>query len=366
VHIYPTVSGLTLSGNVAAPLIDFNGADNVRLDGRLNGAGVLKDLTISNTSISSTAGTSTIRLYNGVSTNRIEYCTIKGSTLVTVPEGQANEPVPASGVIFISEATAGANTACVIDNNNITNAGGNRPLSAIYSATTVNTTNAITISNNNIYDFLNPKYVSSGIFLNYGTTGCTVSNNNLYEISPLVNTQAIPGFDNLYDGMDGHILIRLGNLTEKVQLKYAGEGHTISGNFLGGNAPGCVGMFTKTGSDTKFNALYVRVKDGGIPTLVTDNTIKNISWTNSTLQDATFTGINANAGTINVINNTIGASTGTGSITLTSGRNNTNMRGIVISSGVNVTCQTNTVGSLTAVNTNATMASNVYGRNHHH
>ena len=50
ISIYPTNSGLSVTGNLAAPLINLNGADNVTIDGRVNATGNTKDLTISNTS----------------------------------------------------------------------------------------------------------------------------------------------------------------------------------------------------------------------------------------------------------------------------------------------------------------------------
>ena len=61
INIYPTVTGLSLSGNLAAPLIDLNGADNVTIDGRVNATGSTIDLVFINTSISTTAGTSTLK-----------------------------------------------------------------------------------------------------------------------------------------------------------------------------------------------------------------------------------------------------------------------------------------------------------------
>jgi hypothetical protein len=64
INIYPTVSGLTISGNLATPLIDLNGADNITIDGRVNATGNLVDLTITNSSTSNAAGTSTIRYIN--------------------------------------------------------------------------------------------------------------------------------------------------------------------------------------------------------------------------------------------------------------------------------------------------------------
>ncbi len=69
VNIYPTATGLSISGNLATPLIDLDGADNVTLDGRVNAAGSSKDLVITNTGTSSTSGTSTIRFINDACSN---------------------------------------------------------------------------------------------------------------------------------------------------------------------------------------------------------------------------------------------------------------------------------------------------------
>ena len=69
-----TVSGAIVAGS---PLIDLNGADNVTIDG-LNSGG--NSLTISNTTVSATAGTSTIRLINGAQNNTITRCTVLGSS----------------------------------------------------------------------------------------------------------------------------------------------------------------------------------------------------------------------------------------------------------------------------------------------
>ena len=68
INIYPTVSGLTISGNLSStPLIDLNGADNVTIDGRVNATGSTVDLTITNTNPS--VATSTIRFINSATSN---------------------------------------------------------------------------------------------------------------------------------------------------------------------------------------------------------------------------------------------------------------------------------------------------------
>ncbi len=49
INIYPTLTGVSVSGSLTAPLISLNGADNITIDGRVNASGVAKDLIITNT-----------------------------------------------------------------------------------------------------------------------------------------------------------------------------------------------------------------------------------------------------------------------------------------------------------------------------
>ncbi|MEI6143568.1 MAG: hypothetical protein WCP85_30100, partial [Mariniphaga sp.] len=83
ITIYPTSSGLSISGNLAAPLIDFNSADFVTIDGRVDQTGTMPDLTIMNTSTSNVAATSTIRFIVDACDNTIRYCNLKGATTAT-------------------------------------------------------------------------------------------------------------------------------------------------------------------------------------------------------------------------------------------------------------------------------------------
>jgi len=65
VSIYPTTTGLSISGDIAGgALINLNGADNVTIDGRVNATGSTKSRTITNIRTANTAGTSTIRFIN--------------------------------------------------------------------------------------------------------------------------------------------------------------------------------------------------------------------------------------------------------------------------------------------------------------
>ena len=73
-----SISGAIVAGS---PLINLNGADLVTIDG-LNSGG--NSLTISNTTVSATAGTSTIRFINGAQNNTVTNCSVLGSSTASV------------------------------------------------------------------------------------------------------------------------------------------------------------------------------------------------------------------------------------------------------------------------------------------
>ena len=121
INIYPTTTGLSITGALATPLINLNGADNVIIDGRVNATGSDKSLTISNTNTSNAAAT--IPFIADASANTVRYCTLKGSSTAT-----------AAGIIFFSTATTMGNDNNTITNNDITCAAdGSRPLNAVYA-----------------------------------------------------------------------------------------------------------------------------------------------------------------------------------------------------------------------------------------
>ncbi len=347
VTVYPAVTGLSISGNIATPLIDLNGADNVTIDGRVNHSGSSKDLTITNTSILTTPGTSTIRLYNDATSNTVKYCTIKGSTLDA-----------SGGILFFSTTTGTTgNDGNLIDYNNITNStDANRPLNAIYSlGTTAKTNSGNTISNNNIYDFLSRATTSNGIQLGANNTGWTISTNSFYETASFTPT------------LSGAIYIPI-NISVLTSTDI-----TISGNFIGGSAPSCgttgsVTSWTKTNAITNtFNAIDLNVGPTvSTTTSVQGNTIKNFTWGDAGASAWTAINIPATAtGSINigtVTANTIGATSGTGSIAVTAASPNGNIYGINIGGTGTVDCQNNTVGAITASNA-STLAANIYGIN---
>src|SRR5580765_6655940 len=93
----------TISGSIAGPLIDLNGADNVTIDGLNTGSNAL---TIDNTL--SAATPSAIRFIADATNNTVQNCTIKSA-----------ETVATLGTVFFSTAATTGNTGNIISNNTI-------------------------------------------------------------------------------------------------------------------------------------------------------------------------------------------------------------------------------------------------------
>ena len=172
-----TISGAIVAGS---PLIDLNGADNVTINGLSLGL-----LTISNTTVSATAGTSTIRLINGAQNNTIAVCTVLGSS--------TSSTTTAGGNILISTSTGGANSNNTISNNAIGPAGANLPTKGVMSlgSASPNNNSGNLIDNNNIFDFFQAGIGVSGVSLQANTTTTTVSNNRIFQTAPRIFTSGV-------------------------------------------------------------------------------------------------------------------------------------------------------------------------------
>jgi len=348
VKIYPTVTGLSISGNLSSSLITLNGADNVILDGRVhttNGSltGTTRDLTITNSGGDDLTAAYTIILASNAQHNTIEYCTIKGS-------GTSS----GKGTIAFttSSSDANGNGLNTISNNLITSAD-TRPYNSIYSgggdgSGAPNTGNII--SNNEFADFMMPASISAGIYLNgVANTAWTISGNSFYE-SAFFTTTA-------------------GNSFCVIQIT-GGTGYTITGNYIGGSSVLCGGSpWVKTGSNNVFIGIALTLTPGEPASEVQGNIIQNFDWSNS--GTGAWTGINIAAGNVNIgttAGNTIGANDGTtGSITYTAGTTGGGLNGFSIQSssatGI-INMQNNIIGSITAGNAASTPgATNIYGVN---
>ncbi|MDD2797686.1 MAG: hypothetical protein PHV20_03745 [Bacteroidales bacterium] len=330
--IYPTVDNVTLTAGVTSnALIQFSGANNVTIDGRVNQAGA-RSMTLSNTGTTNSTVNFTGDATHAAQSNTVKYCTITGGTGV-------NKGIIAFGAVATIANGFGLNT---IDNNLITN-NGTRPINAIYSLGNTASPNAGNIiTNNEFKDCLNWGAASQVITLSNTSfnTGWTIKGNKFYETGTATCNASV-SIINVQKGTD----------------------YDISDNVIGGSASDNSGTWTKSGNNSSaFIAInFASASTGGTASSIKNNVIKNFSWTNST--GGTWTGILvglASAATID--GNYIGDNTTTGSITTSNGAANGVVTGISIASTSAVDCLNNKIGSITANSTGFAVAINAINR----
>lgn len=330
--IYPTVSGITISGNLATPLIDLNGADNVTIDGRLNASGSTTDLIITNTN--TTNVTSTIRFTNGATTNNVKYCTLKGAPI------QATSITPVSGIINIGAAGTGTgNDNIVISNNNFTNSGSRLQCAIFASGTTGKENSGVIIRENNIYDILPVNAINGSIvFISSNNTDFQILANSFYETSAWS------------PGNTSYNVISIDNPS--------GNNFNVSNNYIGGKQALCGGgAWTKSSSGRdNLNCIYMNVGTSTASN-IQGNTISNWNYSNNS-NTRNWCAIWVAGGSVNIgttAANTIGAGSGTGSI---SGTNCEPLYGINVNGSGIINIKNNIIGSIT--NTTASSTQCIY------
>ena len=326
-----TISGTTTAG---IPLISFNGADNVTIDG-LNSGG--NSLIITNTTVSGTAGTGTIRFQSDAVNNVITRCSILGSsTTATGTEG--------GNIIIGANASSTGNDNNVISFCNIGPAGGNFPSKAVFisgtTSSTVRYNSGDTISNCNIYDYFNSSSNSSGIYIQSGSTDITIKDNKFYQTS--LRTHSANSL---------HTAVTISN--------GAGNNFQITGNTIGYATSSGTGIYSLAGASNSFIGINLNV---GTTTAsnVQGNIITALSQTTAASGTSPSRMIYIANGLVNVTNNTIGSMTSTGSIVYNSSSTFTsNIEGITVDGLGNNICSNNNIGGITVSNS-STGASNIY------
>jgi len=283
VHIYPTSSGLTISGNLITPIFYLSGADNVIVDGRVNATGTTKDLTITNTNTSS--GAVIIRFVNSAESNTLKYCTLKAS-----PNSIG------TGILYFTGSAAGnGNNNNIVEYCDITCNNSGHPSNAVFSSGTSGRENRYNIiRNNNFYNVLNPSSYSYTINISNSSSDWIISNNSFYETTTLIPLEANKYYP---------IFLNTGN------------NHLVDNNFFGGTEPECGGSAMTINSSLTHYYAAIFVNGGLInKSIISNNIIRNINYTSTNSNP--WDGIFINTGNVDVIGNTIGAETGTGSITI--------------------------------------------------
>ncbi len=275
ITIRPAVSGLSITSANAGPTIDLDSVRYFILDGRVGGSGSTRDLVVSNTNTGGIA----CRFINNGSNNILRYCTFRGvSTLDTC------------GVIVFSTSTqSSGNNNNLIEYCDIRD-GASTPRYGIYSAGIPGAANNNnTVISCNIYNFYHSAATFSGIYLASHSGDWVISDNHFYQTS--ARATAGGQFMSCMELNQGNTL---GNLT-------------VTGNYVGGQAPFCGGdPMTLTGSGG-FRMIRVGVKAGALAS-VQGNIIRNISLTTSSTQTsiAGIAIVNGNVSCGNVAPNIIG------------------------------------------------------------
>jgi len=335
-------AGRTISGAVSAgsPLLNLNGADNVTIDGLKTGG---NSLTISNTTVSGTSNTSTIRFIGGATNNTITNCSIQGSF-------NSSTITTNGGTIFFSTDanTANGNDNNTISNNDIGPAGTNLPVKAIYGNGSTTTTaignSGNIINNNNIFDYFLSSGTSSGLYINNGCNTWSITNNRFYQTATRTWSSGAT-----------HSAINIQGTTSP----QGAQGFTITGNIIGYAASNQTGTYTLTGSTGKFQGIVFNGITGATSSSISSNTIASVSLTGVTSNgtgssNSPFAGIIVVNGVAATNSNTIGSQSATGSLTFsTNSTTATDVYGIYNFSTDAWTSNSNNIGGISVTNSAA-------------
>lgn len=180
--IRPSVPGVTVTGAINGPLIRMEGAANITIDGRVDGTGSAKSLTLINTKKgTATSMAQTILLTNDTKNNVVQYCVVKGVSNL------AN-----NGTISITAGIVDGNDNNKIDNCDVTQ-GETMPVCPIYIKGLAGITNDGTIiSNCNISNYMQTLASTNpvGIYVADFANKTTVDGNRIFWTSALVPTIA--------------------------------------------------------------------------------------------------------------------------------------------------------------------------------
>ncbi len=346
VKIYPTVSGLSISGNNSVGTLVFDNANKITIDGRLNATGSIKDLIIENTNTTGYA----LRFINDASVNTLKYVIFKG----------VSSSATAGIVEFRTTTGSTGNDNNLLDFCDLRD-GSSTPANGIFALGTTTATlnnSGNTISNCNIFNFFSATVTSSGINLQGGNTDWTITGNSFYQTATRTTTA-----NSVFQ-----YGITIANTT-------SGNNFIIQNNFIGGSAPNAASTpWTVTGAfSQRFNGIGLSVGTT-LPSSVQGNVITNFNYTTTSTATANSTsaplgtgiwgGIMVGAGSVNVgtvSGNTVGASTGTGAITVTGQLSGGTVNGIGIAGTGTLVVSNNNIGSITTTGSASAVSTGIIG-----
>ena len=254
----------------------------------------MSQLSIANTHVAGVA----LRFINEASGNTVRHLALRG----------VNTSTNSGVVVFGTTTGANGNDNNTIDHCDIGD-GATTPANGLYALGTTTTAaqnnSGNTVSNCNVFNFYAATALdAAGVRLDGGNTGWTLTGNSFYQTASRAAVAAIVR------------TIFLNNPS--------GENFTVTGNFIGGSAASASGTaWTTTGTAAAYRFVGLQINaSNSTPSSVQGNTIQNFVWTSSVggVVPGAWNGIYVQAGTANigtVTGNTIGSSTGTDSISVT-------------------------------------------------
>jgi hypothetical protein len=242
-----TVSGAITGGS---PLVDLNGANNVRIDG-------YGQLTLANTTVSATAGTGTVRFINGASNNVLANC--KHQRLVDLHPGNRCRH---SSLQHVDRRGWQQQQYCHRQQYRARRS--HLPTKAVMSLGTAaksNTGNVV--SNNNIFDFFLATTSVAGVNIVANNDSWKISSNRFYQTASRTFTTAA----SRYSG----IVLNASSVASC----------TISYNVIGFGAANGTGTTTISGSSNEFRGIDAPSTSTTTPTSIQGNVISGITQTSS-------------------------------------------------------------------------------------
>ena len=341
----------TISGNITGNLIDLDGADNVTING-LNSGG--NSLTISN---AGTGASNTVRFINDASNNTLTNTRLEGSASTLQ-----------FAVVNLSTGTTTGNDGNTISNCDITGAGTNLPINGIFSLGTANIDNSNnTVTGCKIFDFYSATATSIGIHINaanaLSSSVWTISNNKIYQTATRLYTTA-----NTHQGI--FVGVGSGYTITGNTIGFANANGTGSYNIIGNSVDlaGFPGSYTPSGTAnaTRFIAIGAAFTAAGVNSVIQNNTIAGFALYTSSGAATTngiLCGINVTTGNVTISQNTIGATTGTGSIYTACTTSGGVVVGIFATGANTLLIQNNTVGAIDATGSTASLSGGITGIN---
>jgi hypothetical protein len=337
VIVRPAIGASALSiTSAAAQTILISGADYITFDGRPGGAGVNRELTIENTSLTGNA----IKIQNGSQYDSLRFLNIRGvntsSTSATI------------GVVLFGNCLSGVgNIYNVISDCDITS-GATPAKNLLYSYSTLNPGNRNnTLLRNLFHDWYQETQTSTAVSLTNNTGAWTISSNSFYQVNVLTFNQ------------------NLDNSVIAISNTFSGNDYHVTGNFIGGSAPYCGGApwTSESGNSYVHQIVGIRMSGGSGVNVIENNLITNFDMTVPQPYDneVVFTGITISAGDAQVLNNTIGSATDTATIKTTVRGGLTVIEGMFIPSPGVVLIDGNNIGGMLAVTTWNNVGSTIYG-----